>query len=271
MELYPVTRVQNAPPINCASEHMSTRNGRIFWQLILQASTPAKQPRVVTHTEPATIEQLLNRKYPGLVYNVCDASSPYWSTRSDFPHSLIFKHNLTASKLENWTPKTTSAVGGDDYIPPGSKAVAMHPAAAKRIERDPVFADDIMQRIDLWFSFDTARNEAATPGSTAGMSQGVAIGADGSIVNVVSIPAPEKGEDAYERWASTLWRTQQAANNVIISQQYAALDHAQTAAAQLAMMLNSGELQSVFGTTVGGVSTEDVVRETKKKVWGIES
>ncbi len=269
MELYPVTRVQNAPPINCDSEHMSTRNGRIFWQLILQASAPAKQMRAVTHTEPVAIEQQLNRKYPGLVYNVCDASSPYWSTRSDYPHSLIFKHNLTASKLENWTPKTTSAVGNDTYVPPGSKAVAMHPEAAKRMEHDPVFADDVMQRIDLWFSFDTARNEAAAPGSTIGMSQGIAIGADGSIVNVVSIPAPERGEDAYQTWASSLWRTQQAANSVIISQQYAALDRAQSAAAQLAMMLNSGELQSVFGTTVGGVSTEDVVRETKKKVWGI--
>ncbi len=271
MELYPVTRVPNVPPVNCTPEYMSTRNGRIFWQLILQASAPhVVQPRAVTYTKPATIEQQLKRKYPGLVYNVCDASSPYWSTRSDYPHSLIFKHNLTASKLENWTPDTTSTAEDSANIPPGSKAVAIHPEAAKRMERDPVFADDVLQRIDLWFSFDTARNEAAAPGSTTGMSQGIAIGADGSIVNVVSIPAPEEGEDAYQSWASTLWRKQQDANSVMTSQQYAALDHAQTAAAQLAMMLNSGELQSVFGITVGGVLTEDVVRETKKKVWGID-
>ncbi len=274
MELNPVVRVQNSKSINWSSEHMAARNGSMFWHLILQASAPPKpKVPVIQNNNPPAAERQLRKKYPGLVYNICDASSPYWKTESNYPHELIFQPNLRAELLENWKPDNAAL---NLSVNPGSKAVAVHPEAAERMENDYVFAYEVMKRIDMWFTFDTARNEAVKPGSSMGLSQGAAVGADGSITNVVSIPADGKnGEISPKDWYAVLWREQHIRNNEEVSrqyalmQQYSILNTTQAAAAQLAMMLNSGEFQSILGTTVAGVSTEDVVRETKKKVWGV--
>lgn len=257
MELEPVKKVQNLQSMHLNMEHMSARNEGVFRQLLLKSSASLwHRPVAVTKT-PTAIEYELKKKYPNIIYNVYDMGRVYSQT-------LMFKPDLERS----------GAAAFDDcdcQIKPGSKAVAIHPEAARKMERDPVFADDVLQRIYLWFDFDTARNEAIEPGSANGMSQGVTIGSDGSVANVVSIPAPDDKSAVHEKWYTALWNAQQMANNSAASMRNAALNTANSAAAQLAMMLNSGELQSVFGSAIAGVPVDDMVRETKKKVWGIEA
>ena len=139
--------------------------------------------------EPATLEEQLKAKYPGLAYHVFDGSSHYWRTRNDYPHHLLYQQDTDPSVLENWrptganpfygsidgkfiAPKEIHALGN---VPPGSKAVVIHPKVQERMEREPGYAQEIMERIDTWFAFDVARNEASYPGSTVGMCQSVAI------------------------------------------------------------------------------------------------
>lgn len=100
-------------------------------------------------------------------------------------------------RIENWKPSGPNPFYGSidgkfiapkeikalSNVPPGSKAVVIHPKVQERMEHDPEYAYEIMERIETWFAFDRARNEAIRPGSTADMSQAVAIGEDGSIVN----------------------------------------------------------------------------------------
>ncbi len=100
-------------------------------------------------------------------------------------------------------PKEIHALGN---VPPGSKAVVIHPKVQERMEQDPAYAQEIFAKIDTWFAFDVARNEAIIPGSTAGMSQAVAIGEDGNICNACSSSAggeitySKSGSDDEESW-----------------------------------------------------------------------
>ena len=64
----------------------------------------------------------------------------------------------------------------------------------ERMEQDPAYAQEIFAKIDTWFAFDVARNEAIMPGSTWDMSQAVAIG------NQKIAPPPQT-------WACVIART----------------------------------------------------------------
>ena len=171
--------------------------------------------------EAPSLETMLKAKYPNIHYHVFDASSGYWRTRNDYPHYLLYQDGDKAKEtLENWqptganpfygsidgrftAPKEIHALGN---VPPGSKAVVIHPKVQERMEQDPAYAQEIFAKIDTWFAFDVARNEAIMPGSTWDMSQAVAIGEDGNICNACSssaggeITCSKSGSDDEESW-----------------------------------------------------------------------
>lgn len=141
-----------------------------------------------SEVKSVSLEDMLRAKYPNLVYNVGDASSSHWRTRNDYPFELLFQQSeRSAQMLENWQP-----VGSNpEYqrhlaIAPNSKAVMIHPKAQERMENDPAFAEEVFSRIEAWWAYDIARNEAICPGCTLGMSQAIAIGEDGEIANVLA-------------------------------------------------------------------------------------
>lgn len=249
------------------------------------------ETREVAKTEKVTTESLLRAKYPNLVYNVCDASSSYWRTRNDYPHYLLYQKDLDPAELENWKPsgpnpaymdsKEIRALGN---VPPGSRAVVIHPKAQERIEKDPEFAKEVADRIEAWYTFDLLRNEALMPGCSMELSQCVAIGEDGSIVNVVTSGQPKltysgdpdggEKEDFWEKRARRQtyyirrWQEKQIAHNREISRQFTADASAQVARSKLAKMMEGDGLKKIFGDTIAGVSTEAVLADTKALVWG---
>ena len=131
--------------------------------------------------EPVSLETMLKEKYPNIRYHVFDASSSYWRARTDYPHYLLYQEGDEAKEtLENWKPEGPNPFYGSidgkfiapkeihalGSVPPGSKAVVIHPKVQERMEQDPAYAKEIYERIDTWFTFDVARNEAIMPGST---------------------------------------------------------------------------------------------------------
>ncbi len=247
--------------------------------------------------QPASLEERLKAKYPNLAYHVFDASTSYWRTRNDYPHYLLYQQDIDTQALENWTPSGPNPFYGSvdgqfiapkeihalGSLPPGSKAVVIHPKVQQRMEEDPAYADEIMARIEGWWAFDVARNEAIRPGSTAMMSQSVAIGEDGSIVNVqASSPggylttSGDDDEEVVDFWELRIKRhtefmklrqEDQIEHSMAVSEQFAALN----ARAYLVQMLNDGHLRQVLGDTIAGMSTEKVFVLTRQDVWGIEA
>ncbi len=189
--------------------------------------------RDVSEIKAVSLKDMLKEKYPNLVYHVGDGSNSYWRTRNDFPFEYLFRESEESGKmLENWKPNGENPTY-QRYIAaaPGSKAVMIHPKAQERLENDPEFAKEVMDRIEAWWNYDIARNEAIAPGYTAGMSQAIAIGEDGEITNVLSCGGGDsfirrsngkKGngqEEEYDWWAERharhimymrLWLTGQA-------------------------------------------------------------
>lgn len=240
-------------------------------------------------------EAALKAKYPGLVYHVFDASSGYWKTRNDYPHYLLYQEGDAAKEaMENWkpsgpnpfygsvdgrfiAPKEIRALGN---VPPGSKAVVIHPKVQQRMEQDPEYAGAILAKIDAWFAFDVARNEAMMPGSTWDMAQAVAIGEDGNICNACSSSAngeitySKSGPDDAESW----WDRRTARHEKFMkrmvesqiehSRQASAFAAAAAAKAQLAAMMNGTDLKAIFGSEIAGVPTEEILALTKTQVWG---
>ena len=139
-----------------------------------------------SYVEGMSVEQQLKAKYPNLSYNVGDGSSSNWRTRTDYPFDLLFREG-TAKEIEEWEP-----TGPNPEFPPrraiapGSKGVLIHPKAQERMDSDPEFAKEVMDRIEAWWEYDRLRNEAICPGFTATTSQAIAIGEDGEIANVVA-------------------------------------------------------------------------------------
>ena len=245
--------------------------------------------------EAPSLETMLKAKYPNIHYHVFDASSGYWRTRNDYPHYLLYQDGDKAKEtLENWqptganpfygsidgrftAPKEIHALGN---VPPGSKAVVIHPKVQERMEQDPAYAQEIFAKIDTWFAFDVARNEAIMPGSTWDMSQVVAIGEDGNICNACSSSAggeitySKSGSDDEESW----WGLRMArhaefmklAAGKQIQRHIQASQLAASAAAksQLAAMLTGGNLQEIFGSEIAGIPTETVLAITQAQVWG---
>ena len=244
--------------------------------------------------EAPSLETMLKAKYPNIHYHVFDASSGYWRTRNDYPHYLLYQDgDKTKETLENWqptganpfygsidgrftAPKEIHALGN---VPPGSKAVVIHPKVQERMEQDPAYAQEIFAKIDTWFAFDVARNEAIMPGCTAGMSQAVAIGEDGNICNACSsspgrITYSKSGSDDEESW----WDLRMARHAEFmklavekqIQRHIQASELAASAAAksQLAAMLTGGDLREIFGSEIAGIPTETVLAITQSQVWG---
>ncbi|WP_251316094.1 hypothetical protein [Flintibacter muris] len=248
----------------------------------------------VESVEAPSLETMLKAKYPNLVYHVFDASSGYWRTRNDYPHYLLYQEGDKAKEtLENWqptganpfygsidgrftAPKEIHALGN---VPPGSKAVVIHPKVQERMETDSAYAQEIFAKIDTWFAFDAARNEAIMPGSTWDMSQAVAIGEDGNICNACSSSAggeitySKSGSDDEESW----WDLRMARHTEFMKlavekqiqrrMQASDLLSASAAKSQLAAMLTGGNLQAIFGDEIAGVPTETVLAITQAQVW----
>lgn len=245
--------------------------------------------------EAPSLETMLKAKYPNIHYHVFDASSGYWRSRNDYPHYLLYQDGDEAREtLENWqpdgpnpfygsidgrftAPKEIHALGN---VPPGSKAVVIHPKVQERMEQDPAYAQEIFAKIDTWFAFDAARNEAIIPGSTAGMSQAVAIGEDGNICNACSssggggLTFSKSGSDEEESWWDLrmarhtefmkLLSARQIQQHMLASQ----LEASAAAKSQLAAMLSGGKLLEIFGSEIAGVPTETVLALTQSQVWG---
>ena len=158
--------------------------------------------------------------------------------------------------------------------------MVIHPKVQERMEQDPAYAQEIFAKIDTWFAFDVARNEAIMPGSTWDMSQAVAIGEDGNICNACSSSAggeitySKSGSDDEESW----WDLRMArhaefmklAAGKQIQRHIQASQLAASAAAksQLAAMLTGGNLQEIFGSEIAGIPTETVLAITQAQVWG---
>ena len=152
------------------------------------ASVDVARTEEVAGTQKLSVESMLKAKYPNLVYNVGDATSSHWRTRNDYPFEALFQEGEKSTELiENWKPTGANPKNQRHLaIPPNSKAVMIHPKAQERMEKDPEFAKEVMERIESWWAYDIARNEAIAPGYTTGMSQAIAIGEDGEIANVLS-------------------------------------------------------------------------------------
>ena len=158
--------------------------------------------------------------------------------------------------------------------------MVIHPKVQERMEQDPAYAQEIFAKIDTWFAFDVARNEAIMPGSTWDMSQAVAIGEDGNICNACSSSAggeitySKSGSDDEESW----WDLRMARHAEFmklavekqIERHIQASQLAASAAAksQLASMLTGGNLREIFGSEIAGIPTETVLAITQSQVWG---
>ena len=253
------------------------------------------QTEGVATTEAPSLETMLKAKYPSIHYHVFDASSGYWRTRHDYPDYLLYQDGDKAKEtLENWqptganpfygsidgrftAPKEIRALGN---VPPGSKAVVIPPKVQERMEQDPAYAQEIFAKIDTWFAFDKARNEAILPGSTWDMSQAVAIGEDGNICNACSssgggeITCSKSGSDDEESW----WDLRMARHAEFMKlavekqiqrrMQASDLLSASAAKSRLASMMNGGTLRAIFGDEIAGVPTETVLAVTQAQVWG---
>jgi len=263
--------------------------------LMMDLSAVSSGPDGAAAVEAPSLETMLKAKYPNLVYHVFDASSGYWRTRNDYPHYLLYQEGDAAKEaMENWqpdgpnpfygsidgrftAPKEIKALGN---VPPGSKAVVIHPKVQERMEQDPAYAQEIFAKIDTWFAFDVARNEAILPGSTAGMSQAVAIGEDGNICNACSsscgggFTRSKSGSDEEESWWDLRMARHAEFMKLMVRHgierriQAGSLAASAAAKSQLAAMLRDGDLQTVFGDEIAGTPTETVLALTQAQVWG---
>lgn len=262
-----------------------------FFDNVVQAAS-VTQTEETAPAQAISLEEMLKARHPGLVYHVFDASTPYWRTREDYPFHLLYQKNINTEALENWKPsgpnpdQTSPNVQRNlAAIPPGGKAVIIHPKVQERMEQDPEYANLIYQRIESWWAFDIARNEAILPGSTAGMSQAIAIGEDGNIANVQASSGPsmtrskrekDEGPDFWELrknrhdWYMKLWIEEQLQRRLTASTQLPAMEYAffPIPKAQLIDMLNSDELKSILGDTISGVPVDEVLEQTRKDAVG---
>lgn len=248
---------------------------------------------------PPSLEEMLRAKYPRIAYHVFDASSGYWKTRNDYPHYLLYQDDGKAEEvLPNWkpsgpnpfygsvdgkfiAPKEIRALGN---IPPGSRAVVIHPKVQERMEEEPEYALEIMARIEAWWALDGARNEAMMPGIEARSSWSVAIGEDGNIVNAEShsqgeITTSKSGNDDEESWWDLRLKrhvyfmeqiTEKQLNHAAeVSRRFQALNVQNAAKTQLAEMLGDEGLAAILGETIAGVPTEQILTDTAALVFGI--
>ena len=291
MEINTMARVMELQSQIRQKEKQTTGIYGSFFDSVVQAAS-VTQTEESAPAQAISLEEMLKARHPGLVYHVFDASTPYWRTREDYPFNLLYQKNINTEALENWKPSgpnpdqiSPNVQRNLAAIPPGGKAVIIHPKVQERMEQDPEYANLIYQRIESWWAFDIARNEAILPGSTAGMSQAIAIGEDGNIANVQASSGPsmtrskreeEEGPDFWELrknrhdWYMKLWIEEQLQRRLTASAQLTATDHASfpSAKAQLIDMLNNDQLKSILGDTIAGTSVDEVFEHTRKDAFG---
>ena len=248
------------------------------------------QAEKVSGTQSVSLEAMLKQKYPGLVYHVFDASSSFWKTRNDYPHYMLYQKNADISALENWKPKganpeymASKEIRALSQVPPGSRAVVIHPKVQARMEQEPEYAKEIAARIDAWFTFDLLRNEAIIPGCSLELSQSVAIGEDGTIVNVQTcssgrITYSKSGsEEEIDYWEIRLnrhayflkqWQEEQIEHNMEVSRHFKKQNMTEAVKAQLARLISGNDFKHILGDTIAGVSTEEVLAQTRALIWG---
>lgn len=263
-----------------------------FRDMAVQAQSQVDNTEAV---QAPSLETMLKAKYPNIHYHVFDASSGYWRTRTDYPHYLLYQDGDKAKEtLENWQPAGANPFYGSidgrftapkeihalSHVPPGSKAVVIHPKVQEHMEQDPAYAQEVFAKIDTWFAFDIARNEAVMPGSTWDMSQAVAIGEDGNICNACSssgggeITYSKSGSDGEDSWWDLriarhaefmkLAAERQIQRKILASELIASA----AAKSQLAAMLNGGNLREILGSEIAGIPTETVLEITRTQIWG---
>ncbi|MBQ8413376.1 MAG: hypothetical protein IJX12_07225, partial [Lachnospiraceae bacterium] len=200
-------------------------------------------------------------------------------TRNDYPFEALFKEGEKSTELiENWKP---TGVGPKNQrhlaIPPNSKAVMIHPKAQERMENDPEFAKEVMERIESWWAYDIARNEAILPGCTIGMSQAIAIGEDGEIANVLAGGGSDtmrsnkqktgNEEDEYDWWMERMARHAlymqiwlEGKSDISMNNIHA-MQSGQSAEREIYSMLQNG-LREKLGDTICGMPTDEVIQQT---------
>lgn len=295
---------QNSLAMKMVSENGRSKQEKTFEQAIREAAgTEDVTLAEAAQTKPVSLEDMLKQKYPNLVYHVFDASSNYWRGRTDYPHYMLYQEDLTEeqiSEIENWKPSGPNPFYGSkdgqfiapkeikalQNVPPGSKAVIIHPKVQEKMEQDPAYAEEIYQRIEAWWAFDTARNEAMIPGITAESSMCVAIGEDGLICNAQSHSSGrftqsssgsgDSGRNVLSWWDARmerhdyymqLWQQQQLEHSMEVSSQFASLNFGQSAKATVMQMLGDDNLKAILGDTIAGVSIEDVLESTRQHVF----
>ncbi len=248
------------------------------------------QAEKVSETQSVSLEAMLKQKYPRLVYHVFDASSSFWKTRNDYPHYMLYQKNADVSALENWKPKgpnpeymASKEIRALSQVPPGSRAVVIHPKVQARMEQEPEYAKEIAARIDAWFTFDLLRNEAIILGCSMELSQSVAIGEDGNIVNVqTSSPgritySKSGSEEEIDYWEIRLnrhayflkqWQEEQIEHKMEVSRQFKEQNMTEAVKAQLARLINGNDFKNIIGDTIAGVSTDEVLAQTRALIWG---
>lgn len=248
------------------------------------------QAEKVSETQSVSLEAMLKQKYTRLVYHVFDASSSFWKTRNDYPHYMLYQKNADVSALENWKPKgpnpeymASKEIRALSQVPPGSRAVVIHPKVQARMEQEPEYAKEIAARIDAWFTFDLLRNEAIIPGCSMELSQSVAIGEDGNIVNVqTSSPgritySKSGSEEEIDYWEIRLnrhayflkqWQEEQIEHKMEVSRQFKEQNMTEAVKAQLARLINGNDFKNIIGDTIAGVSTDAVLAQTRALIWG---
>ena len=274
---------------------MAATPAGLMMNLAVRSGGQVEEGTAAAAVEAPSLEAMLKAKYPNIHYHVFDASSGHWRTRNDYPHYLLYQDGDKAKEtLENWQPEGANPFYGSidgrftapkeihalGKVPPGSKAVVIHPKVQERMEQDPAYAQEIFAKIDTWFAFDVARNEAIIPGSTWDMSQAVAIGEDGNICNACSssgggeLTYSRSGPDEEESWWDLrmarhaefmrLAAEKQAQRRVLASD----LAASRLAKSQLAAMLAGGNLLEIFGGEIAGIPTETVLAITQAQIWG---
>lgn len=270
-----------------------------FGLLSAYAAQNDEKTEAAGQVQTPSLEEMLRAKYPRIAYHVFDASSGYWKTRNDYPHYLLYRDDGKAAQvLENWKPSGANPFYGSidgkfiapkeiralGNIPPGSRAVVIHPKVQERMEEEPEYALEIMARIEAWWAFDSARNEAMMPGIEARSSWSVAIGEDGSIVNAQSHSAGEittskSGKDDEESWwelrlARHAYFMEQITEKQLdhaaeVSRRFQALNVQNAVKTRLAAMLGDEGLAAILGETVAGVPTEQVFTNTAELVFAL--
>ena len=266
------------------------------------ASVDAGKTERTAGTEKVSLESMLKAKYSNLVYNVGDGTSSAWRTRNDYPFEALFQEGEKSTELiENWKP-TGSNPKNQRYlaVTPNSKAVMIHPKAQERMENDPEFAKEVRERIESWWAYDIARNEAIAPGYTTGMSQAIAIEEDGEIANVLSCGGGDSigmnknkkdNEDEYNWWMERMARhamyMELLRTGRIDYSKYAfvgsgsfgsfggsgfngmnsmlAMQSGQSAEREIHNMLQNG-LKEKLGDTICGMPTDEVIDGTWKDI-----